>query len=144
MSSSRQKNRQPHDDEPREIRRQSAIFLGTLALMLVFLISLYVSVRPVFSAGLAIILLVSTIGLYIKYRTFYALRDRGQRTWCAVISLYVSLVCTVACAYYYSLNESLTNEYALVFLFGFLFFTYMIYCTLSRTMVVGNKRIRIR
>ena len=30
------------------------------------------------------------------------------------------------------------------FLFGFLFFTYMAYRTLSRSMVVGNKRVRVK
>ena len=87
---------------------------------------------------------MSTIALYVKYREFYAVRDRGQRTWCSVLSMYASLLLTLGCAYYYSQHEKLTDEYALVFLFGFLFFTYMAYRTLSRSMVVGNKRVRVK
>ena len=112
--------------------------------MVLLLVSLYLQINPIVPAAASVVLVVSTIALYVKYREFYAVRDRGQRTWCSVLSMYTSLLLTLGCAYYYSQHERLTDEYALVFLFGFLFFTYMAYRTLSRSMVVGNKRVRVK
>ncbi len=139
--------KQPHpaaDDPKEELRLQEYIFLGTFTLMIALLVSLYLSLSPVVPVSLSVILIGSTIVLYGKYKDFYKFRDRGQRTWCSVLSLYGSLILTLACALYYSQTEPLTDDYALVFLFGFMFFTFMAYRALSPSMVVGNKRIRIR
>lgn len=145
MTSKREKLRQHAADDPKEeLRLQEYIFLWTFLLMIVFLVSLYLQISTILSAAAAAVLIISTGILYMKYREFYAVRDRGQRTWCSVLSMYASLLLTLGCAYYYSLSEPLTDEYALVFLFGFMFFTYMAYRTLSRTMVVGNKRVRVK
>lgn len=144
MSRSKKVSPVSPDDSKEELRRQEYIFLWTFLLMVLLLVSLYVSVSAVFSAAVAAVLVVSTGGLYVKYKDFYRLRDRGQRTWCAVISMYCSLVLTTGCAYYYSQKQPLSDEYALVFLFGFMFFTYMAYRALSSSMVVGNKRVRIK
>lgn len=145
MASKREKLRQHAADDPKEeLRLQEYIFLWTFLLMIVFLVSLYLQISTILSAAAAAVLIISTGILYMKYREFYAVRDRGQRTWCSVLSMYASLLLTLGCAYYYSLSEPLTDEYALVFLFGFMFFTYMAYRTLSRTMVVGNKRVRVK
>lgn len=138
------RRQQPMDDPKEELRLQEYIFLWTFLLMIIFLTSLYLQVSLIVSAAVAVILIASTGILRAKYGEFYKVRDRGQRTWCAIISMYASLVLTLGCAYYYSLSDPLTDEYALVFLFGFLFFTYMVYRTLSRTMVVGNKRVRMK
>ncbi|MCH4179044.1 MAG: hypothetical protein LKF47_04150 [Megasphaera sp.] len=130
-------------EEKKDLRRQECIFLGTFMLMIVLLVSLYIRINLILSGGIAAILVISTVVLYIKYKAFYKLRDRGQRTWCVIVSMYSSLILTLGCAYYFMLDATLTEEYALVFLFGYMFFVYMVYRTLSPTMVVGNKRQRI-
>ncbi|WP_301860957.1 hypothetical protein [uncultured Megasphaera sp.] len=142
------KQRMRHHDEVQEdvldLQRQKYIFLGIFSLMLLVLISLYLNAGPV-SVSLAIAaLIIVTLALSIRYKDFYRLRDRGQRTKCVILSMYASLILTVACGYYFSLEQTLTDEYALVFLFGFLFFTYMVYRTLSPSMVVGNRRMRVK
>lgn len=145
MAQKRKDRRQQAVDDPKEeLRLQEYIFLWTFLLMVLLLVSLYLQINPIVPAAAGVVLVVSTIALYVKYREFYAVRDRGQRTWCSVLSMYASLLLTLGCAYYYSHHEKLTDEYALVFLFGFLFFTYMAYRTLSRSMVVGNKRVRVK
>jgi len=113
-------------------------------LMVILLIALYLQMDMILIGGITTILILSTLGLYIKFRNFYSMRDRGQRTACITISMYASLILTLVCAYYYVQDEPLTQEYALVFLFGFFFFTYMVYKSVSRYMVVGNKRQRFR
>lgn len=125
-----------------ELRRQEYIFLWTFALMITLLVSLYVQINPIISGAIAAVLVISTIALYIKFKDFYTLRDRGQRTWCVTVSMYASLILTIGCAYYFTLDAPLTEDYALIFLFGFMFFVYMVYRTLSPTMVIGNKRQR--
>lgn len=131
------------DDDKYELRLQEKIFLVTFALMVLFLVTLYVF--PLSIALIPAIALVgSTVYFQRRHADFYKFRDRGQRTWCVTISLYISLVLTFLCAYYFSKDGHLTWDYALVFLFGFMFFTYMVYRTLSPSMVVGNKRQRIR
>ncbi len=142
----RQRNRHLQEDQEnmRDLRLQKNIFLGTFTLMVVFLVSLYLQISLVFSGIVAAVLLISTGIMYVKYKDFYTLRDRGQRTWCVTISMYASLLLTLGCAYYFTQDAPLTEDYALVFLFGFMFFTYMAYRTLSPTMVVGNKRQRIK
>ncbi|KMO86588.1 hypothetical protein AB840_07200 [Megasphaera cerevisiae DSM 20462] len=127
-----------------DLRRQTYIFLWTFTLTILLLISLYLQLSWPVTGGAALLLTASTMALFIKYKDFYALRDRGQRTWCVTISMYCSLILTLSCAYYFSLDEPLTLEYALVFLFGYMFFVYMVYRTLSTTMVVGNTRRRIK
>lgn len=143
MTESR-KHRKSANDPQEELRLQEYIFLWTFALMIALLVSLYLSISLVLSGVIAALLLVSTGGLYKKYRDFYKYRDRGQRTWCSILSMYGSLVLTVACASYYAQTEPLDDEYALVFLFGFMFFTFMAYRALSPSIVVGNRRMRIR
>lgn len=142
MASVRQ--RRPRvDDDTRDLRLQEKIFLVTFALMVLFLVTLYVLPLPV-PIVLAVALVASTVYFHRRHADFYKFRDRGQRTWCVTVSLYISLVLTLLCAYYFSQDGHLTWDYALVFLFGFMFFTYMVYRTLSPSMVVGNKRQRIR
>lgn len=139
-------NRRLQEDaeNKKDLQLQKNIFLGTFALMIIFLVSLYLQISLAFSGVVAAVLLISTVVIYVKYKDFYALRDRGQRTWCVTISMYASLLLTLGCAYYFTQDAPLTEDYALVFLFGFMFFTYMAYRTLSPTMVVGNKRWRIK
>lgn len=138
------RNRRPVVDEnTQDLRLQEGIFLGTFALMVALLVTLYV-LPPIVPAILAIILIVTTAVLRKKYKDFYTYRDRGQRTWCVTISMYISLILTILCAWYFAKDGALTWDYALVFLFGFMFFTYMVYRTLSPSMVVGNKRHRIK
>lgn len=132
------------DDSSRDLKRQEGIFLSTFALMILFLVSLYLSLPAAVPIVLAVVLVAWTIAMYIKFHEFYKMRDRGQRTWCVTISMYASLILTLACAWYFTQDAPLTDEYALVFLFGFMFFTYMVYRTLSPTMVVGNRRIRYK
>ncbi|MCH4188545.1 MAG: hypothetical protein LKF74_03645 [Megasphaera sp.] len=142
----RNRNRiSPEATEAKEdLRRQEYIFLWTFTLMIAFLVSLYVQISMTLSVVIAAVLIISTVALYIKYRHFYKLRDRGQRTWCVTISMYSSLILTLGCACYFTLDAPLTEEYALVFLFGYMFFVYMVYRTLSPSMVTGNKRQRIK
>ncbi len=144
----KERNRKRHnpfaEEEKIDLTRQKFIFLWTMMLMVILLVSFYLQMDMVFIAGITTILILSTIGLYIKFRNFYRMRDRGQRTACITISMYASLILTLVCAYYYVQDEPLTQEYALVFLFGFFFFTYMVYKSASRYMVVGNKRQRFR
>lgn len=132
------------DDSSRDLKRQEGIFLSTFALMILFLVSLYLSLPAAVPIVLAVVLAAWTVAMYIKFHEFYKMRDRGQRTWCVTISMYASLILTLACAWYFTQDAPLTDEYALVFLFGFMFFTYMVYRTLSPTMVVGNRRIRYK
>lgn len=132
------------DDSSRDLKRQEGIFLSTFALMILFLVSLYLSLPAAVPIVLAVVLVAWTVAMYIKFHEFYKMRDRGQRTWCVTISMYASLILTLACAWYFTQDAPLTDEYALVFLFGFMFFTYMVYRTLSPTMVVGNRRIRYK
>lgn len=92
------------DDSSRDLKRQEGIFLSTFALMVLFLVSLYLPLPVAVPIVLAVVLV----------------------------------------AWYFTKDAPLTDEYALVFLFGFMFFTYMVYRTLSPTMVVGNRRIRYK
>ena len=131
-------------DDQEDLKLQSRIFLITFVLMVLFLITLYVPVPIFLPIIIAIILLGCTIFCRQKYKDFYRFRDRGQRTWCVTISMYISLILTILCAYYFAKDGSLTMDYALVFLFGFMFFTFMVYRTLSPSMVVGNLRQRIK
>lgn len=138
------RNRRPVvDEDARDLRLQEGIFLATFALMVLFLVTLYV-IPPFVPGVIAVILVIATVVLRYKHKDFYVFRDRGQRTWCVTISMYISLVLTILCAWYFAKDGKLTWDYALVFLFGFMFFTYMVYRTLSPTMVVGNRRQRIK
>lgn len=132
------------DDSSRDLKRQEGIFLSTFALMVLFLVSLYLPLPVAVPIVLAAVLVAWTVAMYVKFHDFYKMRDRGQRTWCVTISMYASLILTLACAWYFTKDAPLTDEYALVFLFGFMFFTYMVYRTLSPTMVVGNRRVRYK
>lgn len=132
------------EEDKRDLNRQKFIFLWTMLLMVIILVSLYLNMSIYLSGAVAAVLVLSTIGLYIKFKDFYSMRDRGQRTACSIMSMYASLILTLICAYYYIKDEPLTQEYALVFLFGFFFFTFMVYRSASRYMVVGNKRQRFR
>lgn len=143
MERSERRRRPPADAElKKDLRLQEGIFLVTFALMLLLLISLYTAISPILSAVVAVALLLSTLTAYVKWKDFLRLRDRGQRTWCVIVSLYASLLLTLICAYFYMLREPLTMEYAVAFLFGFLFFTFMAYRSLSPHMVIGNIRRR--
>ena len=144
MGRIRNRHLQEDTENKKDLKLQKNIFLGTFTLMIIFLVSLYLQIGLIFSGIVAAILLISTGILYIKYKDFYTLRDRGQRTWCVTVAMYASFILTLGCVYYFTQDAPLTDDYALVFLFGFMFFTYMVYRTLSPTMVVGNKRRRIK
>ena len=132
------------DEDKNDLRRQVGISLWVMVWMIIVMVSFYLELGAVAFGSSAAILVVSTIGLYIKYRQFYDLRDRGQRTLCVTYAMYASLILTLICAYYYTQEEVLTPDYAAVFLFGWFFFTFTLYRTMARYMVVGNKRARFR
>ena len=132
------------EEDKQDIRRQEGIFLCTLFLMVLLLVSLYFQLSVLAIAIVTAALIFSTIGFYIHFKDFFSMRDRGQRTVSVLISLYGSLILTLICAWYYVQDEPLTLDYALVFLFGFFFFTFMVYRSISRYLVVGNKRQRIK
>ena len=136
------KNHRDHiHDSKQDLHLQIGIFLWTLILALLLLCEFFFSLPLYGMVATAFILIISSLFFKVKYKDFYTYRDRGQRTQCAVIALYISLLFTGTCLYLYSRSTELTWDYGLVFLFGFLFFTNMAYQTLSRTMVVGNKRM---
>lgn len=132
------------EEDKQDIRRQEGIFLCTLFLMVLLLVSLYFQLSFPAIAIVTAALILSTIGFYIHFKDFFSMRDRGQRTVSVLISMYGSLILTLICAWYYVQDEPLTLDYALVFLFGFFFFTFMVYRSISRYFVVGNKRQRIK
>ena len=132
------------EEDKQDIRRQESIFLCTLFLMVLLLVSLYFQLSVLAIGIVTAALILSTIGFYIHYKEFFSMRDRGQRTVSVLISMYGSLILTLICAWYYVQDEPLTLDYALVFLFGFFFFTFMVYRSISRYLVVGNKRQRIK
>ena len=132
------------EEDKQDIRRQEGIFLCTLFLMVLLLVSLYFQLSVLAIGIVTAALILSTIGFYIHYKEFLSMRDRGQRTVSVLISMYGSLILTLICAWYYVQDEPLTLDYALVFLFGFFFFTFMVYRSISRYLVVGNKRQRIK
>lgn len=132
------------EEDKQDIRRQEGIFLCTLFLMVLLLVSLYFQLSVLAIGIVTATLILSTIGFYIHYKEFFSMRDRGQRTVSVLISMYGSLILTLICAWYYVQDEPLTLDYALVFLFGFFFFTFMVYRSISRYLVVGNKRQRIK
>ena len=132
------------EEDKQDIRRQEGIFLCTLFLMVLLLVSLYFQLSVLAIGIVTAALILSTIGFYIHYKEFFSMRDRGQRTVSVLISMYGSLILTLICAWYYVQDEPLTLDYALVFLFGFFFFTFMVYRSISRYLVVGNKRQRIK
>ena len=132
------------DEDKADLQKQIGIFLWTMTWMVILMVGLYMGLNHTAIISSVVILLVSTIGLYIKFKDFYEYRDRGQRTLCVVISMYCSLALTLVCVYYYVKDEPLTQDYALVFLFGWFFFMYMLYKSFARYMVVGNKRQRFR
>lgn len=140
------RRRQPYEkvNFQQEVYLQVSIFLWTLFLMIILLAAFFFQMPVAASAVINAVLLSSTLVLRIKFKDFYKFRDRGQRTWCATCALYASLCLTGGCIYVYNQSAEMTWDYALVFLFGFLFFTYMAYRSLSPTMVVGNKRTSIR
>lgn len=141
MARNRNRRTAAEEEESQDLKRQERIFLLTFGLMIILLVSLYLGLYPI-STIAAVVLVASTIGFYIKHKEFYKMRDRGQRTWCVTISMYLSLIVTIGCAWYFTKDAPMTMDYALVFLFGYMFFVYMVYRTLSPTMVVGNKRRR--
>lgn len=132
------------EEDKQDIRRQEGISLCTLFLMVLLLVSLYFQLSVLAIGIVTAALILSTIGFYIHYKEFFSMRDRGQRTVSVLISMYGSLILTLICAWYYVQDEPLTLDYALVFLFGFFFFTFMVYRSISRYLVVGNKRQRIK
>lgn len=132
------------EEDKQDIRRQEGIFLCTLFLMVLLLVSLYFQLSVLAIGIVTAALILSTISFYIHYKEFFSMRDRGQRTVSVLISMYGSLILTLICAWYYVQDEPLTLDYALVFLFGFFFFTFMVYRSISRYLVVGNKRQRIK
>ncbi len=132
------------EEDKQDIRRQEGIFLCTLFLMVLLLVSLYFQLSVLAIGIVTAALILSTIGFYIHYKEFFSMRDRGQRTVSVLISMYGSLILTLICAWYYVQDEPLTLDYAMVFLFGFFFFTFMVYRSISRYLVVGNKRQRIK
>ena len=134
-----QRHRDHIHDSKQDLHLQIGIFLWTLILALLLLCEFFFSLPLYGMVATAFILIISSLFFKVKYKDFYTYRDRGQRTQCAVIALYISLLFTGTCLYLYSRSTELTWDYGLVFLFGFLFFTNMAYQTLSRTMVVGNK-----
>lgn len=93
--------------------------MSTFILMVLLLLSLYLSISTVAIVLIVAALLASTIGYYIHFKEFFSMRDRGQRTLSVLLSLYGSLILTLLCAYYYTQDEPLSLDYALVFLFGF-------------------------
>ena len=111
--------------------------------MVLLLVSLYLQISPIVPAAAGVVLVVSTIALYIKYREFTPSATEPAHLVLRPVDVRQSAP-HAGMRYYYSQHETLTDEYALVFLFGFLFFTYMAYRTLSRSMVVGNKRVRVK
>ena len=112
----RNRHLQEEQENRTDLRLQKNIFLGTFTLMIVLLVSLYLQISVIFSGIVAAVLLISTGIMYVKYKDFYTLRDRGQRTWCVTISMYASLLLTLGCACYFSQDAPLTEDYALVFL----------------------------
>lgn len=145
MARRRDRKRQSYDAEDKaDIRRQEGIFLCTFGLMTLLLVSLYFQLNILAIGIVTAALIVSTIVFSIRYKEFFSMRDRGQRTVSILISMYGSLILTLVCAWYYTQDEPLTVDYALVFLFGFFFFTFMVYRSISRYFVVGNKRQRIK
>lgn len=143
----RQRHRTPLDyeaEDKQDIRRQEFIFLSTFFLMVLLMVSLYFQLSLLAIGAVVVALLASTVGFCIHYRTFFSMRDQGQRTESVLISLYGSLILTLICAYYYTQDQPLSLDYALIFLFGFFFFTFMVYRSIARYFVVGNKRQRIK
>lgn len=136
----RERRRIEEETEKKEIHTQELIFMSTFILIVLLLLSLYLSISTVAIVLIVAALLASTIGYYIHFKEFFSMRDRGQRTLSVLLSLYGSLILTLLCAYYYTQDEPLSLDYALVFLFGFFFFTFMVYRSISRYIVVGNKR----
>ena len=132
------------EEDKQDIRRQEGIFLCTLFLMVLLLVSLYFQLSVLAIAIVTAALIFSTIGFYIHFKDFFSMRDRGQRTVSVLISMYGSLILTLICAWYYVQDEPLTLDYALVFLFGFFFFTFMVCRSISRYLFVCNKRQRIK
>lgn len=131
------------DEDKSDLQKQVGISVWVMIWMVVVMVALYLQLGTVAIASSAAILVISTIVLYIKFKDFYDLRDRGQRTLCVIIAMYGSLILTLICAYYYVQDEVLTLDFAAVFLFGWFFFTFTVYKTAAPYMVVGNKRQRI-
>ena len=69
------------DDSSRDLKRQEGIFLSTFALMVLFLVSLYLPLPVAVPIVLAVVLVAWTVAMYVKFHDFYKMRDRGQRTW---------------------------------------------------------------
>lgn len=102
MSRHRQRHRDYDISDPqRDLHLQIGIFLWTLLLMIILLTGFFFQTPVTVSATVGGVLVFSTIALYIKFKCFYTLRDRGQRTWCAVIALYISFILTSGCLYVY-------------------------------------------
>jgi uncharacterized membrane protein YecN with MAPEG domain len=125
-------------EDKKDTQRQSTITLWIMVLLVALMVALYFQAGPVITAIIGFLLSFSTVALHFKYKEFYRTKDRGQRTRCMIISMYVSCILTVACAYYYTLDTELTFDFAAIFLFGFFFFAFTVYRSLSRSMVVGD------
>ena len=113
----RQRHRTPLDyeaEDKQDIRRQEFIFLSTFFLMVLLMVSLYFQLSLLAIGAVVVALLASTVGFCIHYRTFFSMRDRGQRTESVLISLYGSLILTLICAYYYTQDQPLSLDFSLV------------------------------
>ena len=66
------------EEDKQDIRRQEGIFLCTLFLMVLLLVSLYFQLSVLAIAIVTAALIFSTIGFYIHFKDFFSMRDRDN------------------------------------------------------------------
>lgn len=122
----------------RDLKKQIFISLWVFCNILALLIGLYFQISTPLLSGIAILLIAALIFLRYHYSNFFQYRDRGQRTYCLLISMVISLIVTLGCVWYFIKKYVMDPEWGLLFVFGFIFFAFTLFNSLRTTMVKGN------
>jgi len=121
-----------------DLKKQIFISLWIFCNIIALLIGLYFQISIFLISGISILLISSLLFLGHNYRDFFRYRDRGQRTYCLLVSMSISVIVTLGCAWYFIEKYTMDTEWGLLFIFGFLFFAFTLFNSLSATMVKGN------
>ena len=121
-----------------DLRSQTFITLWLLLHFFILLYTLYTGPYDTFLLAESAIFLASIVFIGWKFNYFLRYKDRGQRTACFGVSMGISFLATVGCAYFYRQEAELSLEIAALFGMGFLLFAMTLFQSLRPIMVKGN------
>lgn len=121
-----------------DLRKQTGI---TLWLLFHFFILLYMAYEQWYDTTLLVEVLIFLLSLGLigwKCHHFLRYRDRGQRTLCFALSMTISFIVTVGCAYLYEQDGPMAGDMAVLFGMGFLLLAMTLFQTFRPLFVKGN------